>query len=157
MPILSVLFSLRLMSSKLRLSARKSKINRQWFTASDKYKDSQRVTTATSVPAPQLPTVDALTIPTTTSAEVYPLLYTNTGPGFYTDVCSPQANPECTADTLLYSRELIQNKMSTASSQDYKEHSLGNGNIRFNKGVKLGISMWLQFLENFNRNYLFPN
>lgn len=75
------------------------------IAASDRNKVCQWVPAVTAVPASQLPIVNTVTIPTTASSGVYPMLYTNTGPGLYTNVCFPVSK----ADTLLYSKVTIQN------------------------------------------------
>lgn len=96
------------MPLKLRRSTRKIKNKPIVIAASDRDKVSQWVPAATAVPTSQSPIVNTVTILTTASAGVYPILYTKTGSGLYTNVCFPKTNPVSNADTLFYSRVPVQ-------------------------------------------------
>ncbi|CAC5372846.1 unnamed protein product [Mytilus coruscus] len=90
---------------------------------------NQRVPVTTSVPAQQLLTVDSAIIPTTSSAGIYPMLYSQTGAGLYTSARTCPVASMSTANTLLYSRVPAQREFNTVTSQDPSEHSLGNINV----------------------------
>ncbi|XP_063438293.1 uncharacterized protein LOC134719220 [Mytilus trossulus] len=117
------------MSAQLRQSARKRKNLPIVAAASAREKANQRVPDTMSVTAPQLPTVDTGTpfIPITSSTGTYPMLFSQTGAGIYTNTSTGPVDLKSTANTLLYSRVPLpdQRVCNTVNSQDPPEHSLG--------------------------------
>ncbi|CAC5389834.1 unnamed protein product [Mytilus coruscus] len=116
------------MFAQLRWSARKRKNMPIVAAASASKKANQRVPATTSVPAPQLPTVDSAIIPAISSAGIYPMLYSQTGAGLYNSAGTCPVASMSTANTPLYSRVPDQRELNTVTSQDPPEHSLDNTN-----------------------------